>query len=121
MKDILPSQPIQNLSHHKKSAECRSCGETYRDQRLEPYCSIVCRTLGQAGLGWRLNPYRVVDLESGIVLTTGPRFDLTPEGLTYLQRLAERLRRPASDLPAAFPLAEPLESAFSAAFVGSAI
>jgi hypothetical protein len=110
-----------------KRKGCVSCGGTYRDRRLNPFCSIVCRTLGQAGLGWRLNPYRIVDLESGIVLSTGPRFDLTPKGLAYLQNLAERLRQPVpeqntlSPTEPMLPQASPGSSALTSAVSGSAI
>ena len=100
MNTLLPSKPIEDsipiVCGHQKKTGCRSCGEACPDKRLKPFCSIVCRTLGQAGFGWRLNPYRIVDLESGMVLTSGPRFDLTPRGLGYLQELAERLRQPAA-------------------------
>lgn len=76
-----------------KMQGCASCGEKYYGGRLSPYCSIVCRVLGQAGLGWRLYPYRIVDLKSGVVLVTGPSFDVTPKGLAKLQKKAEALHQ----------------------------
>ena len=100
MNALLPRKPLEDsipiVCGHQKKTGCGSCGEACQDKRLKPFCSIVCRTLGQKGLGWRLNPCRIVDLESGMVLTSGPRFDLTPRGLAYLLELAERLRQPAA-------------------------
>jgi hypothetical protein len=101
-----------------KTTGCLACEGTYRDKRLQPFCSIVCRTLGQAGMGWRLNPYRIVDLETGMVLTTGPRFDLTPRGLEYLHSLADRLRQtltPDNSIP------QTIRPTPDAAFMGSYI
>jgi hypothetical protein len=40
-----------------------------------------------------------VDLESGVVLSAGPRFDMTPKGLAGLQLIAERLRHPTAEPP----------------------
>jgi hypothetical protein len=80
-----------------KKRGCLSCLEPFRERRLRPYCSIVCRVLGQAGLGWRLNPYRIVDLCTGPVLTTGPAFDLTAKGIARLQKKAEILQQIRQD------------------------
>jgi len=93
-----------------KTARCPSCTEKIdrrRDRLLLPYCNIVCRTLGNAGLGWRLCPYRIVDFKSGTVLTTGPVFDLTANGIEALQKKAEHVRQPAFQPPRVTPL-EPL-------------
>jgi hypothetical protein len=102
---------------------CVACGESYRDKRLEPYCSCVCRTIGQAGLGWRLDPARIIDVESGSVLTTSPSFDLTPRGLEYLMRLAERVRLCAPQNVESV-LIQPVDSQTPPAvpeFIGSAV
>ena len=54
------------------TTRCVSCDGKGIPETLRPYCSIVCRVLGQSGLGWRMNPCRIVDLSTGIVLTSGP-------------------------------------------------
>jgi hypothetical protein len=87
------------MNPRKKPAVCPCCAEKGLDRRLKPYCSIVCRTLGQAGLGWRRNPYRIVDLQSGATLSTGPGFGLTLKGIADLQRKAERLRQKQPAVP----------------------
>ena len=91
---------------------CASCWEKYRERLLRPFCSIVCRTLGQAGFGWRLNPCRIVDLASGLVISAGPRFDLAPRGLAQLQKQAKGLRQTAN-LQATFMPTKPMPQALS--------
>jgi hypothetical protein len=91
-------------------AHCPACEKVVHplwDSRLWPYCSIVCRQLGRAGLAWRLNPCRIIDPVSGAVLSAGHRFDLSAKAIASLQRQAERLRPPlpeatAQDLPRSF-------------------
>ncbi|SRR5258708_36475291 len=76
---------------------CFSCGVNRSEDRQRTYCSVVCRVPGQAGLGWRLNPYRIVDLDTGNVVRKGPSFDLTREGIAELQKKAEQLRHPVPE------------------------
>jgi endogenous inhibitor of DNA gyrase (YacG/DUF329 family) len=83
----------QNLS----STRCASCDGKGIPETLRPYCSSVCRVLGQAGLAWRTNPYRIVDIASGALASAGPCFDSTPSGIADLQRRAERLRLSAPE------------------------
>jgi hypothetical protein len=83
---------------------CPSCLETHQPLESDDYCSVVCRVLGRSGLGWRINPYRIVDLKTGLVLSEGPSFDLTPRGIASLQERAKTLQAPSSQ--AHFPHAE---------------
>ena len=76
-----------------KLPECPSCGGQDPDEMLLPYCSVVCRTLGIRGLGWRTGPYRIVDQKTGVVLAMGPHLDLSPEGLGTLVVQAKSARR----------------------------
>ena len=62
---------------------------------FRPYCSVVCRALGLAGLAWRTKPYRIVDLQSGDPVNPGPTFDLTMKGITELQKHSDRLKEKA--------------------------
>ena|SRR5271170_3306897 len=71
---------------------CVACQEKGFKRRRRSYCSVVCRLLGEAGLGWRLWPYRIIDLASGAIVSTGPHFNLTPEGIAQLQKRAESKR-----------------------------
>jgi hypothetical protein len=81
------------MKNNLNPARCASCGCTGVSDRLHPFCSVVCRTLGQVGLAWRTGPCRIVDLQSGALLSTGPEFDLTTGGLIELRKKAERLRQ----------------------------
>ena len=56
---------------------CASCDGKGLPEKLRPYCSVVCRTLAHAGLAWRTNPCRIVDIQSGALVNDGPDFDLT--------------------------------------------
>ena len=72
---------------------CLSCGLPEGAESSDHYCSVVCRILGREGLGWRTNPYRIVDARTGQVLSEGPAFDLTPRGIA---RLKGRLMKEAA-------------------------
>jgi len=76
---------------------CPSCG--VRDEPIgsDNYCSIVCAVLGRAGLGWRTNPYRIVDLVAGRVVSEGPAFDLTPRGIAWLKERAIQFPIPSTE------------------------
>ena len=80
---------------------CASCNGHGLPQMFRPYCSVVCRTLGHAGLAWRTNPHRIIDIRSGVQVSVGPDFDLTVEGMTELQKHRDRLQeRAQTNLPA---------------------
>src|SRR5665213_3837453 len=81
------------------SPRCASCDGKGIPESLRPFCSVVCRLLGRAGLGWRTSPYRVVDLETGTVLSAGAQFNFTGAGIGDLQRRAVNLRLSAMELP----------------------
>ena len=72
---------------------CPSCGSKDLDEVLRPYCSVVCRYLGIRGLGWRINPYRIVDMDTNVVLAGGPQFDLSANGTSELVIKAKAVRR----------------------------
>src|SRR5450755_2889948 len=86
---------------HLISRRCASCDGKGIHKSLRPFCSVVCRLLGRAGLGWRTSPYRVIDLETGIVLSAGPQFNFTGAGIRDLQRRATNLRLSESSVCAA--------------------
>jgi hypothetical protein len=77
------------------STRCVSCDGNALPKSLQPYCSVVCRALGLAGLAWRTKPYRVVDLHSGDPVNLGPSFDLTMKGMTELQKQSDRVQEKA--------------------------
>jgi len=85
------------MTHNLNPARCESCEGKGIPENLRPYCSIVCRLLACAGLGWRSEPCRVVDLETGLVLSAGPEFNFTGAGIGELQRRAAHLRVSASE------------------------
>ena len=78
---------------------CASCNGHGLPQMFRPYCSVVCRALGLAGLAWRTKPYRVVDLQSGDPVSPGIDFDLTTRGIVEMRKKVERLREPAHEIP----------------------
>jgi hypothetical protein len=64
---------------------------------------VVCRTLAHAGLAWRTNPCRIVDIQSGALVNDGPDFDLTIKGMTELQKHRNRLQEKSqTNLPTAW-------------------
>jgi endogenous inhibitor of DNA gyrase (YacG/DUF329 family) len=72
---------------------CPSCNGKDPDDFLRPYCSVVCRRLACYGLGWRTEPYRIVDLQTGVVVAAGPYFDLSSDGIGELVLEAKAARR----------------------------
>jgi hypothetical protein len=107
---------------------CASCNGHGLPQMFRPYCSVVCRTLGHAGLAWRTNPCGIMDIQSGALLSSGPEFDLTPRGLAQMQKQAERLCPPPLeqaaiivtdfDTPHLAPQSPPFKPAFSGSRLG---
>jgi len=99
---IVPEPVIQGVTEslHKDdppyATPCLSCGATDGLPVSDRYCSVVCRVLGRAGLGWRTNPYRIVDLQTGQILSEGPAFDLTPRGIARLQARAQAFQAHSS-------------------------
>ena len=77
-------------------AQCASCGGKGIQASLRPYCSVVCRTLGLAGLAWRSDPYQIIDIRSGDQVGAGPTFDLTTKGILDLQKHANRKQEKVS-------------------------
>ena len=77
------------------STRCASCDGKGLPGTLRPYCSVVCLTLGHAGLAWRTNPYRIIDIMSGAQVSAGPTFDLTTQGTAELQKHTDRLQEKA--------------------------
>ncbi len=83
------------------STRCVSCNGKGLSETLRPYCSVVCRAIGASGLGWRTNPYRIVDLKSETQLSPGPGFDVTSKGVAELQKKIEYLQeKTRMNLPA---------------------
>src|SRR5579871_2491495 len=80
------------MKNNLSAARCSSCDGTGVPERLHPFCSVVCRTLGHAGLAWQTNPCRIVDVQSGVTVNNGPVFDLTDKGIADLQKHADRLQ-----------------------------
>ena len=74
---------------------CASCDGKGIPEILRPYCSVFCRAIGPAGLGWRTNPYRIVDLKSETRLSSGPGFDITIKGIAELRKSIENLQEKA--------------------------
>src|SRR5690348_5983154 len=72
---------------------CPCCGEPICETALPPYCCVVCRSLGVRELGWRMNPIRVIDLETQEILARGPHLDLSYAGLSDLVVKAQFARR----------------------------
>jgi endogenous inhibitor of DNA gyrase (YacG/DUF329 family) len=77
------------------STRCASCDGTGIPEILRPYCSVVCRAIGASGLGWRTNPYRIVDVKSETQLSSGPSFDVTTKGVAELKKKIEYLQEKA--------------------------
>jgi len=80
------------MKNNLSPARCASCSGTGVSERLHPFCSVVCRTLGHAGLAWQTNPCRIMDVRSGIAVNDGPVFDLTDKGIADLRRYVDRLQ-----------------------------
>ncbi len=85
------------VNHDFRKALCASCGEKGIPASLQPYCSVVCMILGRVRLGWRSNPCRIVDLQSGVVLASGPEFSFTSKAIEELQKRAAQLHQDASE------------------------
>jgi hypothetical protein len=91
---------------------CTSCGSHELEDVLRPYCSVVCRTLGRFGLGWRADPYRiVVGSHPHLVVQAGPSFDLRESALKGARQRAlaterKRRQRAAVRLPDVTPMAQ---------------
>src|SRR5262249_34009259 len=78
---------------------CPCCGlwDDWVENPLHPYCSEVCRLLNRYGLGWRINPCRiVVKSHPHLIVQEGPQFDLQESVLRGARErvlAAERKRR----------------------------
>lgn len=52
--------------------------------------SIVDGKLARYGFVWKLNPYRIVDKASGLVISYGPHFDLIDSDLETRRNAADK-------------------------------